>query len=112
PSTLRIGVGIQFGKRLEIGAEMIAPLNDNPGNFDAALFSAGADLKLGPIIFQAGIVGQNDEILRIPVGFVLSPRKGRYEMGISTRDILSLIDINGVDRPMISAAFGFLRFRI
>ncbi|MEN8957068.1 MAG: DUF5723 family protein, partial [Flavobacteriales bacterium] len=32
PSTLRIGVGIQFGKRLEIGAEMIAPLNDNPGN--------------------------------------------------------------------------------
>ena len=112
PSNLRAGASLQFGKRLEIGAELITPLNTNPGNFKSALFSAGADLKLGPIILSSGLVFQNEEVLRIPLGFVLSPRKGRYEMGISTRDIKSLINFKGVEKPMISAAFGFLRFRI
>lgn len=111
-TNLRLGASIQFGKILEIGAEMIAPLNTNPGNYKYSLFSAGADLKLGPIILSGGVVVQNEEILRVPVGFVIAPGKGRYEMGVSTRDILSIINFNTVDKPMISAAFGFLRFRI
>jgi hypothetical protein len=111
PSNLRIGASIQLGKMLEVGAEMITPLNTSPGNFKSALFSAGADLKLGPIILSGGIVFQNEELLRVPVGFVFALR-GSYEMGISTRDINSLINFKETEKPMISAAFGFLRFRL
>ena len=48
----------------------------------------------------------------MPVGFVFSPFNGTYEMGISTRDINSLINFKDTEKPMISAAFGFLRFRL
>ena len=112
PSNLRAGASIQLGKMLEVGAEMITPLNSSPGNFKSALFSAGADFKLGPIILSGGIVFQNEELLRMPVGFVFSPFNGTYEMGISTRDINSLINFKDTEKPMISAAFGFLRFRL
>ncbi|MDA9261744.1 DUF5723 family protein [Flavobacteriales bacterium] len=112
PSNLRAGASIQLGKMLEFGIDMIAPLNTSPGNFKSALFSAGADFKLGPLKLSGGIVFQNEELLRIPVGFVFTPVGGRYEMGISTRDINSIIKFKETEKPMISAAFGFLRFRI
>lgn len=112
PSNMRLGASIQLGKILEFGAEMIAPLNTSPGNFKSALYSAGADFKLGPIKVSGGVVMQNDELLRIPVGITLAPIGGRYEMGISTRDINSIINFKEVENPMLSAAFGFLRFRL
>ena len=55
---------------------------------------------------------QNNRERRIPVGVVLAPIGGRYELGISTRDIQSLIKFHDVENPMYSTAFGFLRFRI
>lgn len=112
PSNLRVGASIQIGKMLEVGAELIAPLNTSPGNFKSALFSTGADFKLGPLRLSGGLVFQNNEMLRVPVGFVFSPFKGTYEIGISTRDLRSLVNFNEVEKPMISAAFGFLRFRL
>lgn len=112
PSTMRLGASIQFGKILEIGGEMITPLNSNPGSFKSALFSVGGDLKLGPLRLSSGLVFQNQEVLRVPAGFVFAPLNGTYEMGISTRDIRSLIKFKETEVPMISAAFGFLRFRI
>ncbi len=112
PSSFRLGVSYQFRKILEIGAEVVTPLNDNPGNLVSSVFSFGGDLKLGPITVSTGIVMQNKKVLRMPVGVVFSVFGGLYEMGVSTRDIQSLMDIQNQENPMISAAFGFLRFRI
>ena len=111
PSTLRIGASIQFGKILEIGGEIISPLNEKPGNFTSSIYSVGADLKLGPFILSSGLVMQNEEILRVPAGFVIAPLKGTYELGLSTRDLRSLIKFKDSENPMLSTAFGFLRFR-
>ncbi len=111
PSQLRMGASIQFGKILEVGGEIITPLNDKPGNFVTSIYSVGADLKLGPFIFSSGLVMQNNEILRVPVGVVIAPMKGTYELGISTRDLRSYIKFKDSENPMFSTAFGFLRFR-
>mgnify|MGYP000111978485 CR=1 FL=1 len=112
PSVLRLGASFQLGKILEIGGEIISPLNSNPGNFATSIYSFGGDLKVGPFIISGGLVYQNNKPRRMPVGVVLAPLGGRYEMGISTRDIQSLIKFHDVKNPMYSTAFGFLRFRI
>ena len=112
PSTFRLGASIQFGKFLEIGGEVVTPLNDRPGNLVSSVYSFGGDLKLGPVILSSGIVLQNKEVLRVPVGIVFSTFGGLYEIGFSTRDIQSLINLQEQENPIISAAFGFLRFRI
>ena len=111
PTTLRLGASIQFGKFLEVGAEMISPLNNNPGNFTSSVISVGADLKLGPFIFSSGLVTQNNEVLRVPFGIVLSPARGTFELGLSTRDLRSYLQFKKSENPMFSTAFGFLRFR-
>ena len=112
PSTFRFGASIQFGKILELGAEVVTPLNDKPGNLISSVYSFGGDLKFGPVILSSGVVLQNREVLRVPVGIVFSTFGGLYEIGFSTRDIQSLINLQSQENPMISAAFGFLRFRI
>jgi hypothetical protein len=112
PTTFRFGASIQFGKILELGAEVVTPLNDKPGNLISSVYSFGGDLKFGPVILSSGVVLQNREVLRVPVGIVFSTFGGLYEIGFSTRDIQSLINLQSQENPMISAAFGFLRFRI
>jgi len=112
PSTFRLGASIQFGKILEIGGEVVTPLNVRPGNLVSSVYSFGGDLKLGPVILSSGIVLQNNQVLRVPVGIVFRTFGGLSEIGFSTRDINSLINLQDQERPMISAAFGFLRFRI
>ena len=112
PTTMRLGFGIQFGKILEIGGEVIAPLNSNPGNFSSALYSFGGDVKLGFIVLSAGTVFQQNRQTRIPVGILFAPINRTWELGVSTRDIQSLIKRHDVDNPMYSTAFGFLRFRL
>ncbi len=112
PSTFRLGASIQFGKILEIGGEVVTPLNVRPGNLVSSIYSFGGDLKLGPVILSSGIVLQNNQVLRVPVGIVFRTFGGLSEIGFSTRDINSLINLQDQERPMISAAFGFLRFRI
>lgn len=112
PTMMRLGASIQLGKVLEIGAEMVSPFNNNPGSFSNTIYSIGGDLKLGPLKLSAGAVLKENQILRIPVGIGFEPLSGTVEMGISTRDIKSLINFNTTENPMISLAFGFLRFRI
>jgi hypothetical protein len=44
----------------------------------------------------------------IPFGITFSPLYGKYECGISTRDIITYFNQS---QPILSASFGFLRFR-
>ena len=108
---MRLGASMQLGKLLEIGGELIVPFNDRPGNLRDALMSVGGDLKLGPLRFSAGMVFQNDVKLRVPAGITFSMLNGTYEAGISTRDITSYLNFKDKETPIISASFGFLRFR-
>ena len=48
---------------------------------------------------------------RVPFGIVFAPASGTWEAGISTRDVLSLAQLNSIEKPILSASFGFARFK-
>lgn len=112
PSVMRFGASIQLGKVFEIGVEMVTPLNSAPGSYEHTFYSIGADLKLGPLKLSGGAVIKENQILTIPVGIGYEPMSGSIEMGISTRDIRSIINYKTIENPTLSFAFGFVRFRI
>lgn len=109
-STMRLGIGFVI-KKLEIGADIVMPFNEKPGSLDKAIIAIGGGLRLGPIVVSSGAVFGGNYLTRVPLGFVFSPASGTYEMGISTRDILSLISFNSVEKPILSGSFGFARFK-
>ena len=110
-STIRLGASIRLGKIVEVGADLVAPLNDNPGNLTNAIVSFGGDVKLGPIILSSGAVFGGNYVTRVPFGIVFAPAGGKYEMGVSTRDVLSLVQFKSIDKPILSASFGFARIK-
>jgi hypothetical protein len=110
-STIRLGASIRLGKKIEIGADLVAPLNDNPGNLEKTIISFGGDVKLGPIILSSGAVFGGNYLTRVPFGIVFAPAGGKYEMGISTRDVLSLLQFKTIEKPILSASFGFARIK-
>lgn len=109
-STMRLGIGFVL-KKLEIGADIVLPFNNNPGSLNKAIIALGGGLRLGPIVLSSGAVFGGNYLTRIPFGIVFSPASGTYEMGISTRDILSLFSFNSVEKPILSASLGFARFK-
>ncbi len=109
-STMRLGIGFHF-KKLEIGADIVMPFNKTPGSIDKAIIALGGDLKLGPIRLSTGAVFGGNYLTRVPFGIVFAPASGTWEAGISTRDVLSLVQFNSVEKPILSASLGFARFK-
>ncbi|MBN4072598.1 hypothetical protein JYT74_01030 [Crocinitomix catalasitica] len=110
PGTLRFGASIELGKLAEIGAEMIAPFNDVPGSVNGFAWGLGGDVKLvgGKIILMLGLTGGGGYDYQLPMGVNFVLGEGSYEFGIASRDAVTFFTQN---KPTISAAFGFARFR-
>jgi hypothetical protein len=109
PSKFRMG-GSYSTKIINLGFDMVAPLNTVSGNLLKPVISVGGDVKiLGILRFSSGVfIGGNYSNMLVPVGLTFSPAAGYYEMGIATRDIFTYLRSNN---PMISLSTGFLRFR-
>lgn len=107
PAKMRAGIGYRATEELDIGAEIIIPLNDAPDNLQAVFASAGAEYCFARLFnLSAGVaVGGNYDV-RVPAGFTVKTRV--WEGGIATRDLLTLF---GERKPTISMAAGFLRFK-
>ncbi|TXK51573.1 hypothetical protein FVR03_03325 [Pontibacter qinzhouensis] len=108
PTRLRAGVGMQLGKRVEVGLDFVAPLNKAPGNLASSFVGLGVDFM--PVRFirlSSGLSTGAGEKFNLPLGFsVVTPV---YEFGIATRDIVAPFSENN---PGASFAMGFLRFKI
>lgn len=123
PTTLRLGASLSLlEKKLEIGADVIVPLNKEAGNINQAIYAVGGDLLLvkwlklssGASIggnFSNNINGYATHVC-IPFGatFILGENAG-CEISLATRDVVSLIDFNGIS-PLYSAGICAIRFRL
>jgi hypothetical protein len=108
-TTTRLGVGFEMLQKLRIGFDVVAPMNDNKANLQQAAINAGIEFTPWPWIhLQTGFSDGGNYGRRMPAGIYFTTREGAYEMGIATRDLLTLIEDNN---PTLSMALGFLRFR-
>jgi len=110
PSNLRVGTGVLLGDVAELGADVVVPMNDQPGNFDRAIVGIGGDIR--PVKwfqFSAGLMTGGGFRTRLPVGIAFNVANGTYEVGIASRDVITFFASHD---PTISLCFGFLRFRI
>ncbi len=108
PTMIRGGASIVASDLIEVGLEVVMPANEEPGNFENAVFGVGGDIKPGPIRLSAGIVTGGNYDLNIPVGIAFVPLSGTWEAGIASRDAVTFFTRNG---PTVSLSTGFLRFR-
>jgi len=123
PTTLRLGGSVALlEKRLEVGGDIIIPLNKTPGNINTTMIAVGGDfyLKRWFKLSSGASIGGNyansldgySTHVCVPLGFTLiAGENGGWEFGMSTRDIISLIDINGKS-PLYSAGLCMFRFRV
>lgn len=108
PTKLRAGTGVLLGEKFDAGLDITVPLNDVAGNYAKSFVGLGVDYKPFSLLrLSSGLSAGAGYDLSLPLGITfVSPV---YEAGIATRDLVSLFSENN---PYLSAAFGFLRFRI
>ena len=123
PTMLRMGTSLTlFENKMEIGADVIIPLNTSAGNLNTAIFAVGGDVflkrwfKVSTGTSFGGNYANNiytySTHVCVPLGFTLiAGENGGWEVGFSTRDIVSLIDMNGKS-PLYSGGMCLLRFRL
>lgn len=114
PTTWRLGASYEtLDGKVHGGVDVVVPLNDAPGNYVSPIYAIGGDVS--PVRWfelQLGVLygGNYRQSVNIPLG--LKFRVGEYgtwEFGVASRDFLTWFT---QDSPNLSAAFGFLRFRI
>ena len=109
-ANFRLGGSINFNDKVHVGVDVIVPFNsDNPGSLQNAVLSVGGDVRpLKWLQLSAGYFGGGIYAHSIPIGVNFIIGGGKYEVGVSSRDMLSFfLD----DANSLSAAFGFARFR-
>jgi hypothetical protein len=110
PTRLRLGFGMSIGKRIDIGADLVIPMNKTIYNLSNPYVAVGADIKIFEVLkVNAGISGSADLGWNVPMGITLGPL-GPFEIGIATGDVLTFVD--KTRNPNISLCMGFLRLNI
>jgi len=109
-ANIRIGGSVDFGKRVSVGFDFVAPFNsDNPGGIQNPVYSFGGDVRpFKWLTLSAGYYGGGIYKHNIPVGINFVIANGTYEFGISSRDALAFFTKGS---NSISTAFGIMRFR-
>lgn len=111
PAQLRIGGAISPVDRLEIGVDIIQPLNKNPGSIQSTLFAGLVSFTpVEWIKLTSGFAGGGIANLDIPFGvsFSFTPQQA-WQLSIGTRDIVSFFR---QDTPTLSLSISLLRFRM
>ncbi|MBL7997490.1 MAG: hypothetical protein JNL32_02515 [Candidatus Kapabacteria bacterium] len=110
PTRLRMGVSYSVGMLRDVGLDMIFPMTDGrTPNINTVLVSVGSNYQIVPWLYASGgmtfggTMGYN-----IPLGVMFSIFDGFWEMGISTRDILTFLFEKN---PTASLTAGVCRLR-
>jgi len=109
PTNLRMGASIEAGDKLEVGMDIIVPVNDVAGNYGKALMAFGLDVTPLPWLrLSTGFSAGGNYGLNVPAGVVVMVGGGTWEMGVASRDVVTFFSENS---PTLSLSVGFLRFR-
>lgn len=109
PAQLRIGGAIKPLNFLELGLDVIQPLNNNPGNIGQTQFAALINYAPVPAFkITSGMIGGGFADFDIPFGvsFSFTPEQA-WQISIGTRDVVTLFKQN---EPTLSLAISLLRF--
>lgn len=110
PTLVRLGASLRFGKKLELGADLLLPTNEVPGSLEGALIGLGGDFTpVRWVNLSAGFVTGGNYGPQVPVGITFIAGNGKWEAGVASRDAINFFTKNG---PTISLSMGFLRFRL
>ena len=122
PSQFRFGASASLAnKRIEVGVDMVKPLNKQPGNYNTTAYAIGGDfyvlrwLKLSTGTSWGGNFASTSEGYKtrvaIPFGIgIVTGQEGGFEFGIATRDVTTYF-LNQIS-PMYSMAIGLVRIRL
>lgn len=109
PSLLRTGASLILNKYLELGVDVILPMNDEPGSFQKPIIGFGGDFKPAKWVrLQAGYVTGGNYDFQVPIGITFITKNGTWETGVASRDAVTFFAKNG---PTLSLSMGFMRFR-
>ncbi len=109
PTMLRVGFAYMHSEKFNFGLDLALPFNDEPGSIDRLGFAAGIDyIPVQTVRLSSGIAAGDNYGFRVPFGINFVVDEGSWEFGLATRDVLFFARDN---RPNISIAMGFLRFR-
>lgn len=108
-SKFRLGVGMKVARFLELGADVMVPLNNVPGYTNTKFYSIGGELNLGLLKLSSGITGNSNLGWNMPVGVTLS-LFSIIEIYAATDDILTFE--NRTKNPYLSFAVCALRINI
>ena len=110
PTKLRMGTSFSIVDHVEVGFDIIIPLNKSVGSFAAPILAIGGDIEPGDIFrISTGFTIGGNYGFNLPFGFGLTlGEKKNYELGVATHDIITFF---GQNKPTLSASIGFIRFR-
>lgn len=109
PTTMRLGAGLKINEMLRVGTDLVFPLNDAVVNYDQGILAIGGEFRPLPfLILSAGVQQGGGYGTKIPAGIIFQVGDGTWTAGVSSRDMVTYFSDND---PMISASWGFLRFR-
>ena len=109
PTRIRFGAKYDVSEKISVGADMIIPGNSVINNYQSAVIMVGGDIQLARFLrISTGMNIGGNYGTNVPFGIVFGNDSGRYEAGISTRDITSFLKQN---KPNLSVSFGFMRMR-
>ncbi len=110
PAQMRFGYGMKIGKRLDIGADFVIPLNKTLYNLSNPYLAVGGELKIFESLkINAGFSGNSTLGWNIPFGITLGPL-GPLEFGLATGDVLTFVDKS--KNPNVSIAMAVLRINL
>jgi hypothetical protein len=108
PGKMRLGYGMKIGEKLNVGADIVFPINKTLYNLESPYFAIGGELKLTEWLkLNAGFSGNKQLGWNVPAGFIIGPI-GFLEFGIATGDVLTYVAKS--DNPNLSFAVGVIRF--
>ncbi|GAB4330729.1 MAG: hypothetical protein OHK0038_05230 [Flammeovirgaceae bacterium] len=114
PSTIRIGGSYSFFRTVQVGFDFVFPRNDVAGNLERPLYAFGGDFKPSKVFristgFNFG--GNNKSKVNLPAGITYMARRGAWEFGVATGDIVTLL-LDAGESSTVNVAGGFMRFKL
>lgn len=110
PALARLGASYKISEKFEVGADVVVPANKVANDLTNTAVSFGIDFRpLDFVTISSGFSTGGNYSSNIPLGVVFNVGDGAWEAGVATRDVMVFIT---QDKPTISVAMGFLRFRI